>query len=77
MPDPVQPQGRERRASSFLNKIFRRSTANAMESLAEEPKKEEPKQQQPYFVLQLQEKIAQIRYVVLSGRLYLTFEMFG
>ncbi|CAB3985670.1 cation channel sperm-associated 2-like [Paramuricea clavata] len=64
-PDP-QPQGRERRASSFFNKIFRKSTANAMEAMTEEPTKEipeEPKQQQqqPHFVMQLQQKMAQIR----------------
>jgi hypothetical protein len=64
VPDP-QPQGRERRASSFFNRIFRKSTANAMEAMTEEPTKEipeEPKQQQPHFVMQLQEKMAQIRY---------------
>lgn len=63
VPDP-QPQGRERRASSFFNRIFRKSTANAMEAMTEEPTKEipeEPKQQQPHFVMQLQEKMAQIR----------------
>jgi hypothetical protein len=64
IPDP-QPQPRERRASSFLNRIFRKSTGNAMEAVEEEPTKEQPQQpqqqQQPNFVMQLQEKIAQIR----------------
>ena len=62
IPDPEPPKGGERRASSFLNRIFRKSTGNAMETLTEEPKKDEQKQQlQPNFVIDLQEKIAQIR----------------
>ena len=62
----LEPQTGDPRKSSFLNRIFRKSTANTLESLTEESKgdkTEETKQlQQPHFVMHLQQKIAQIRY---------------
>ena len=58
IPD-LEPQEKDQRSNSFLNRIFRKSAANAMETLSEEPREEETKQ--PNFVIQLQQKIAQIR----------------
>lgn len=64
-----QLQAKNRRTSSFLHKIFRKSTGNVIDDVTEEGKKdksEEPKQLQPNFVLQLQEKMAQMRYGICN-----------
>ncbi|XP_028399254.1 LOW QUALITY PROTEIN: cation channel sperm-associated protein 2-like [Dendronephthya gigantea] len=63
VPGSTAQEGRDRRASSFLNRIFRRSTAHAFETATEEPKETEKKGEPklPNFVSDLHEKIAQIR----------------